>query len=124
MPCRNNILRTMRLLFKFFALIAAALAILAGPVRAADIAAQKYPDVLSAKISSRGTDTFDFDVTISSPYDTPQRYADAFHVMDKNGAIYGERTLWHDHADEQPFTRVFKREDFARSERGNRAGPG
>jgi hypothetical protein len=29
---------------------------------------------------ARSPDTFDSDVTVSSPYDTPQRYADAFHV--------------------------------------------
>jgi hypothetical protein len=42
---------------------------------------------------------------VSSPYDTPQRYADAFRVMDKSGTVYGERILLHDHAGEQPFTR-------------------
>ncbi len=44
-------------------------------------------------------------MTISSPYDTPQRYADAFRAMDKDGRVFGERVLLHDHADEQPFTR-------------------
>jgi hypothetical protein len=44
-------------------------------------------------------------VTISSPYDTPERYADAFRVVGKDGRVYGERVLLHDHADEQPFTR-------------------
>lgn len=66
---------------------------------------QKFPDVLSAKVTPRGSDVFDFDVTLSSPYDTPQRYADAFRVMAGDGTVYGERILWHDHADEQPFTR-------------------
>ena len=72
---------------------------------AADPAAQRYPDVLSAKVRVVAEDSFEFDVTISSPYDTPQRYADAFRVADRNGAVYGERVLLHDHADEQPFTR-------------------
>lgn len=75
------------------------------PVQAADKATQKYPDVLAAKVKATGSDTFDFDVTISSPYDTPQRYADAFRVMHSDGTVYGERVLWHDHASEQPFTR-------------------
>ena len=48
---------------------------------------------------------FDFDVTVSSPYDTPQRYADAFRVASRGGTVYGERILLHDHADEQPFSR-------------------
>jgi len=80
-------------------------ALLIPAARAADTAAQRYPDVLSAKVRGGAGDSFDFDVTISSPYDTPQRYADAFRVTGKDGAVYGERVLLHDHADEQPFTR-------------------
>ena len=71
----------------------------------ADLSARKYPDVVNARVHARSPDTFDFDVTVSSPYDTPQRYADAFHVTGKNGTVFGERTLFHDHATEQPFTR-------------------
>jgi len=66
---------------------------------------QKYPDVVKVKVQARSGDLFDFDVTISSPYDTPQRYADAFHIMSNDGLTYGERILLHDHANEQPFTR-------------------
>jgi len=66
---------------------------------------QKYPDVVSVKVQARGQNRFDFDVTLSSPYDTPQRYADAFRVMSADGQSYGERKLLHDHANEQPFTR-------------------
>ncbi len=83
----------------------AALAVVALPLAAADPAQQKHPDVLAAKVRPSGADTFDFDVTVSSPYDTPQRYADAFRVMGKDGAVFGERVLLHDHAGEQPFTR-------------------
>lgn len=72
------------------------------PVAAAE---QQYPDVVAAQVHARGPNTFDFDVTISSPYDSGQRYADAFHVMRKDGTVYGERKLLHDHANEQPFTR-------------------
>ena len=46
-----------------------------------------------------------FDVTVSSPYDTPQRYADAWRVIDPDGNELGIRVLAHDHANEQPFTR-------------------
>jgi hypothetical protein len=66
---------------------------------------QKYPDVVSARVQTRVADIFDFDVTVSSPYDTPKRYADAFRVMGKDGVVFGERKLLHDHGDEQPFTR-------------------
>jgi hypothetical protein len=95
----------MRGRFQLLALLAAVFSLATAPVGAADVAQQKYPDVLAAKVRPAGTDTFDFDVTISSPYDTPQRYADAFRVTGRDGAIYGERKLLHDHADEQPFTR-------------------
>lgn len=85
-----------------------ALELAGSPAYAADAALQKYPDVLAATVQPRGGDRFNFDVTLSSPYDTPQRYADAFRVMSKEGSegtVYGERTLFHDHASEQPFTR-------------------
>ncbi|MDP2265318.1 MAG: hypothetical protein Q8J70_02075 [Thiobacillus sp.] len=54
---------------------------------------------------ARSDNRFDFDATISSSYDTPQRYADAFRVMSTEGVAFGTRTLFHDHASEQPFTR-------------------
>jgi hypothetical protein len=68
-------------------------------------AAQQYPDVVGVQVQARGGNRFDFGVTISSPYDTPQRYADAFRVMSAAGQVFDERKLLHDHADEQPFTR-------------------
>lgn len=68
-------------------------------------ATQRYPDVVSVNVASRGQERFDFDVTVSSPYDTAARYADAFRVMSKEGRVFGERVLLHDHAGEQPFTR-------------------
>lgn len=83
----------------------AALGLVAPATHAADLSSQKHPDVIAAKVQPRGADKFDFDVTVSSPYDTPQRYADAFRVMNADGTVYGERVLLHDHAAEQPFTR-------------------
>jgi hypothetical protein len=75
------------------------------PAQSADPKTQKYPDVVDVRVQARGENRFDFDATLSSPYDTPQRYADAFRVMSTEGVAYGERTLFHDHASEQPFTR-------------------
>lgn len=66
---------------------------------------QQYPDVIAVDVRARGIDMFDFDVTLSSPYDSPSRYADAFRVMSAAGHVYGERKLLHDHSGEQPFTR-------------------
>lgn len=78
------------------------LATMAGPLLAAE---QRHPDIVAVEVRPRGPDRFDFDVTVSSPYDSPQRYADAFRVLGPDGAELGVRTLWHDHAGEQPFTR-------------------
>ncbi len=75
------------------------------PAHMASAQDQKYPDVIAVKVRIAGASAFDFDATVSSPYDTPQRYADAFRVMAKDGSVFGERILFHDHATEQPFTR-------------------
>lgn len=69
-----------------------------------DLERALYPDVIGVEIS-RGAYSYGFDVTISSPYDTAERYADAFRVVGDDGAVYGVRELLHDHANEQPFTR-------------------
>jgi hypothetical protein len=66
---------------------------------------RKFPDVVAVKVRRSGRRVFDFDVTLASPYDTAERYADAFRVGDGAGRIFGERVLLHDHKDEQPFTR-------------------
>jgi hypothetical protein len=66
---------------------------------------QKHPDIIDVTVKTSGANRFDFDVTVSSPYDTAQRYADAFRVASLDGKVYGERILLHDHATEQPFTR-------------------
>ena len=69
------------------------------------LAEQRYPDVVSVEVRAAGPGVFDFDVTVSSPYDTPQRYADGFRVSAPDGTVLGVRKLWHDHRGEQPFTR-------------------
>jgi hypothetical protein len=85
------------------------LVLLSGLAVAQNKAAQKFPDVVAVKVRATSADAFDFDVTVSSPYDTPQRYADGIRVLSKEGQVLGERKLLHDHADEQPFTRdVYK----------------
>ena len=66
---------------------------------------QQYPDVMEVQVTSTGEDRYRFDVTLSSPYDTPRRYADAFRVKSTDGRTLGVRELLHDHANEQPFTR-------------------
>lgn len=66
--------------------------------------AQAYPDVLSAEVVIDG-DRASVRATISSPYDSEARYADAFRVLGPDGTVLGIRELTHPHADEQPFTR-------------------
>jgi hypothetical protein len=71
------------------------------------VAEQRFPDVIAAVVTE--TDTgWDFDVTVSSPYDTPERYADAWRVVAPDGTVLGVRELAHDHAGEQPFTRSLR----------------
>ena len=55
-----------------------------------------------------GGGVYDFAVTVSSPYDTPERYADGWRVLAPDGTVLGERPLAHDHAGEQPFTRSLR----------------
>lgn len=66
---------------------------------------QRFPDVVDVDVE-RNRDAYDFEVTISSPYDTPDRYADGWRITGIDGTVYGEHELAHDHADEQPFTRT------------------
>ncbi len=65
---------------------------------------QRYPDVVDAIVRQDG-DAWAFDVTLSSPYDTPERYADGWRILAPDGTELGFRLLTHDHASEQPFTR-------------------
>ncbi len=63
-----------------------------------------FPDVIEAELSDEG-DTYSLKVTMSSEYDTPERYADGWRVLDAKGNELGTMELGHDHASEQPFTR-------------------
>ncbi|MDJ0335611.1 hypothetical protein QMG83_10295 [Salinibacterium sp. G-O1] len=64
-----------------------------------------FPDIVSVEVTNTGGDSFDFAVTVSSPYDTPDRYADGWRILTPDGDLLGEHELTHDHASEQPFTR-------------------
>ncbi len=65
-----------------------------------------FPDIVEVQVDREDDETASFDVTVSSPYDSPQRYADGWRVLDQDGEVLGEHTLGHDHASEQPFTRT------------------
>lgn len=66
---------------------------------------EEFPDIIAAQATREDGGTWRFDVTVSSPYDTPERYADAWRVLGPDDEEYGVRILTHDHANEQPFTR-------------------
>ncbi len=68
----------------------------------------RFPAVVNVKATaaqSSQAGAYDFAVTISSPYDSPERYADGWRVQTKAGKVLGEMKVGHDHATEQPFTR-------------------
>lgn len=63
-----------------------------------------FPNIIDATAAfTNGAWTFN--VTVSSPYDSPERYADGWRILGPDGTEYGFRLLTHDHASEQPFTR-------------------
>lgn len=63
-----------------------------------------FPEV--SEVTPLGGDgVYSFIVTISSPYDSPERYADAWRVVGDDGVVYGQQTMDGPHVDEQPFTR-------------------
>lgn len=64
-----------------------------------------YPDVVDVEVTAEGDGEYTVAATLSSPYDSPERYADAWRVLDQDGNELGVRELAHDHAGEQPFTR-------------------
>jgi N-acetylmuramoyl-L-alanine amidase len=64
-----------------------------------------FPDVVEASVTGSGP-TYNFVVTLSSPYETPERYADAWRIVGDDGVVYGVMELANDHAGEQPFTRA------------------
>jgi len=68
----------------------------------------RFPEVLAVEAKPIGDTNWRFNVTLSSTYDSPQRYADAWRVLDGEGNELGIRILGHDHASEQPFTRSGK----------------
>ena len=68
----------------------------------------QYPEVLAVDAAVQAGNSWRFNVTLSSNYDSPERYADAWRVLDSEDKELGIRILGHDHANEQPFTRSGK----------------
>ena len=72
-----------------------------------------FPDVVAATMELEPDGTFRVDATLSSPYDSASRYADAWRVVAPDGSVLGVRELAHDHASEQPFTRSLSAVEIA-----------
>ena len=66
----------------------------------------RFPEVIGVQLVSVDDRVYDVVVSISSPYDSPERYADGWRVLTADGQVLGVHTLAHDHANEQPFTRT------------------
>ena len=52
-----------------------------------------------------GTAGWSFDVTLRHGDTGWDHYADAWRIVGPDGTVYGTRTLYHPHVEEQPFTR-------------------
>jgi hypothetical protein len=59
---------------------------------------------VEAELEQSGDETWSLSVTISSPYDSPERYADGWRVLAPDGTVLGKRELTHPHGG-QSFTR-------------------
>ncbi len=65
-----------------------------------------FPDIVQVVATRNADGSYDFVVTVSSPYDTPERYADGWHLLTPEGQELAVHRLTHDHQSEQPFTRT------------------
>ena len=70
-----------------------------------DLELSLYPDVLGAEVVAEAGGSFRFEVTMSSPHDSAERFADAWRVVGDDGEVYGLLEFTH-HSGEQPFIAV------------------
>ena len=62
-------------------------------------------DVVNVEVKKTGTNTYQFIVTVSHNDQGWDHYANKWDVIGPDGTIFGTRTLYHPHDNEQPFTR-------------------
>ena len=62
-------------------------------------------DVITVKVTELGDSTYQFDVTVSHNDEGWNHYVNKWDIVGLDGTVYGTRTLYHPHVDEQPFTR-------------------
>jgi hypothetical protein len=63
-------------------------------------------DVIAVEVRKRGSNLYDFSVTVQHQDSGWDHYANRWEVLDEKGRVIGTRTLHHPHVNEQPFTRV------------------
>jgi hypothetical protein len=95
----------MRSLFAL-AILCAALAGACGDNVGPESEQVRFPDVIDATATLTGDGSWTVAATLSSPYETADRYADAWRILGSDGEVLGVRELLHDHSTEQPFTRT------------------
>ncbi|MDN5813746.1 MAG: hypothetical protein L0H40_12015, partial [Micrococcaceae bacterium] len=61
--------------------------------------------IVDASATQGGDGTWTFEMTLSSPYDSPERHADGWRVT-AGDQVFGEMTLTYNHAAQQHFTRT------------------
>ncbi|UCG13351.1 MAG: hypothetical protein JSU72_02360 [Deltaproteobacteria bacterium] len=62
-------------------------------------------EVITVEVMKLGDSTYQFDVTVSHSDEGWNHYVNKWDVVGSDGTVYGTRTLYHPHVDEQPFTR-------------------
>ncbi len=62
-------------------------------------------DVTAVTVTPEKARIYTFEVTIFHNDEGWDHYADSWEIRDKQGTLYGTRTLHHPHVSEQPFTR-------------------
>lgn len=81
------------------AMLAAALLLATAVARAGDV------EVVSARFAGGAGGTWRVSVTLRHDDTGWEHYADAWRVVSEGDDVYGTRTLYHPHENEQPFTR-------------------
>lgn len=67
--------------------------------------ADRCANVVAVEAVRAGDGTYSFAVTVASPDEGWEKYADEWTVWTPEGTALGTRILEHPHEDEQPFTR-------------------
>jgi hypothetical protein len=68
-------------------------------------------EIVKVRLSKSG-DSWRANVTLLHGDTGWDHYADAWRIVDPDGAVLGTRVLYHPHVDEQPFTRSLGRIDI------------